>query len=574
MQAQNSRSQKPTLQAPEPREGFKETVESIVVAFILAFVFRAFVVEAFVIPTGSMAATLYGKHGTLVCEDCGWENVYGLTDQTTRAARFGPNARVLCQNCNWENTDLMIHDGLAGRRGQGGSVGGNAESGDRILVFKWPLNMGFEAFGPKRWDVTVFKNPARGDENFIKRLMGLPNEVLEIIDGDVFTVPTAELSEDTLRILEERRKIKYRKRTDQNVGHAGVQRLRRPPPASVLDELAEKLRICRKTVEAQKPLWVVVYDHDYPPRSRATGQPFWKPEPGSGPTWNTENRRLTFQGASGGSGTARFAGKPIVDHNAYNIDVPPRIWNPVSDLRLEAVLYFKGGDGYVEFLLPKRDDVFAMRLDADGHVSLRHRTRDDGEATVLAETLVAPLEPGRAVELAFQVVDYRVSIEVDRREILATTDEMFAPDIKRLRETPAPPTAGLRIMARDIDLELWHIALFRDEYYSAPKFGKTRGSVWNQTGWGTANNPILLREDEYFMLGDNSPASKDSRLWDEVGAHLRNRGEDYQMGTVPEDQIVGRAFFVYWPSGLRPEWIPGIGSYGVVPNVGRMRWIR
>src|SRR5688500_7962806 len=50
----------------------KETVESILVAFILAFIFRAFVVEAFVIPTGSMAPTLLGAHIRVRCEDCGY----------------------------------------------------------------------------------------------------------------------------------------------------------------------------------------------------------------------------------------------------------------------------------------------------------------------------------------------------------------------------------------------------------------------------------------------------------------------------------------------------------------------
>ncbi len=38
------------------------------------------------------------------------------------------------------------------------------------------------------------------------------------------------------------------------------------------------------------------------------------------------------------------------------------------------------------------------------------------------------------------------------------------------------------------------------------------------------------------MLGDNSPASKDSRLWLEVGPHLRRLGLDYQLGTVPDDR--------------------------------------
>ena len=40
----------------------RETVESIAVAVILAFLFRQFVAEAFVIPTGSMAPTLQGRH--------------------------------------------------------------------------------------------------------------------------------------------------------------------------------------------------------------------------------------------------------------------------------------------------------------------------------------------------------------------------------------------------------------------------------------------------------------------------------------------------------------------------------
>src|SRR3954453_128584 len=54
-----------------PESNVKETGRSILVAFILAFIFRAFVVEAFVIPTGSMAPTLYGAHMRFRCPDCG-----------------------------------------------------------------------------------------------------------------------------------------------------------------------------------------------------------------------------------------------------------------------------------------------------------------------------------------------------------------------------------------------------------------------------------------------------------------------------------------------------------------------
>ena len=83
--------------APE-REGIKETIESIVIALILAFVFRAFVVEAFVIPTGSMAPTLYGAHGTIICEDCGVEFGYGLRDlaEKRKVVPVRATARAIC----------------------------------------------------------------------------------------------------------------------------------------------------------------------------------------------------------------------------------------------------------------------------------------------------------------------------------------------------------------------------------------------------------------------------------------------------------------------------------------------
>ena len=55
---------------PSPA-AIRETIESVVIAFVLAFLFRTFEAEAFVIPTGSMAPTLMGRHKDLVCPKCG-----------------------------------------------------------------------------------------------------------------------------------------------------------------------------------------------------------------------------------------------------------------------------------------------------------------------------------------------------------------------------------------------------------------------------------------------------------------------------------------------------------------------
>jgi hypothetical protein len=114
-------------------------------------------------------------------------------------------------------------------------------------------------------------------------------------------------------------------------------------------------------------------------------------------------------------------------------------------------------------------------------------------------------------------------------------------------------------------------------YYHHGPTGRVYSRPWGPPlGWASPVSPILLREGEYFMLGDNTAASKDSRLWDQIGTHLSSRGEDFQLGTVPRDQLIGKAFFVYWPSGHNLKWlpIPGLNKIRIIPDVGRMRWIR
>jgi len=62
---------------------------------------------------------------------------------------------------------------------------------------------------------------------------------------------------------------------------------------------------------------------------------------------------------------------------------------------------------------------------------------------------------------------------------------------------------------------------FSEHYYynvAEGKFGKT-------------DQLTVIPEDRYFVLGDNSAHSSDSRHW----------------GFVPEENLVGRAFLIWWP---------------------------
>jgi signal peptidase I len=70
--------------------------------------------------------------------------------------------------------------------------------GDRLLAAKAPLLFG----EPSRWGITVFKYPLFRPTNFIKRLVGLPGEHLQIKGGDIYVngkcVAKPEPVQDTL----------------------------------------------------------------------------------------------------------------------------------------------------------------------------------------------------------------------------------------------------------------------------------------------------------------------------------------------------------------------------------------
>ena len=179
-----STPQPPVAQRPSD-ESVKETLESIIIAFILAFVFRAYIVEAFVIPTGSMAPTLLGAHVAARCEQCG----YDFTADVPQHSLVGQGenrvpvpltqvTQAVCPMCRFPN----VLD-----------VGTVPRAGDRILVQKYLYSL----TEPQRWDIVVFKYPDAPDTNFIKRLVGLPNEQLLLFDGNVLTRPTDSSGQPT-----------------------------------------------------------------------------------------------------------------------------------------------------------------------------------------------------------------------------------------------------------------------------------------------------------------------------------------------------------------------------------------
>ena len=74
-------------------------------------------------------------------------------------------------------------------------------TGDRIFGFRMAYGLNFDFFGkhisyktkdPERFDIIIFKFPDDESQLFIKRLIGLPGETVEIRDGKVYINGSAE----------------------------------------------------------------------------------------------------------------------------------------------------------------------------------------------------------------------------------------------------------------------------------------------------------------------------------------------------------------------------------------------
>jgi signal peptidase I len=565
------------------KEGHRETVEAIVVAMILALLVRGFEAEAFVIPTGSMAPTLMGRHKEVTCPQCGY--VYSVNasaeDDGSRAMGIGgfrlrsgpsrPSATVVagtCVNCRYQAT----------------LADAPTFNGDRILVMKFIYDMPFlpGASDPRRWDVVVFRYPEEPEVSYIKRLVGLPGEELRVWHGDIYI---------------------------------------KPPGGT-------EFRLERKPLRHQRAMEMMVYDDTH--RAIALkDRPEWRRW--ASPSWKEDEKDAgTFVASAGPGQEAELRYRHLVPdpeqwdaiQNDRSLPRPPRptlitdfysyntnltadsrgdfdgSWMQphwVGDLSLAANLKVDAPGGSVRFDLVKGGVVNRCEIDlTTGIATLRH-----GETT-LGQGPSGVVGKGRHA-IRFANIDGRLTLEVDGRATFG--DGLVYDDGSNPPPVPAPADlspAGITAVGSSIKVS--GLVLKRDIYYTLNPGQSDFGNLWDERDPRNAielfdnladpsrfaflqqlqPKDYPIGQDRFLMLGDNSPMSRDSRGWRNEDRYDpdTDRGWDRsgrESWEVPRALMTGKAFFVYWPHG-QPIW-PEIRlsrdfRVPFVPYFSRMKWIR
>ncbi|HET6881340.1 MAG TPA: S26 family signal peptidase [Pirellulales bacterium] len=453
------------MHSPTARHArLRRFVGGVILTLVGLLAASAWCARPFVVAGPSMAETLLGSHRQLTCADCGCVFRCGADEPGMLGKR------AVCPNCGDATLRLDTAEPL---------------SADGVLVDR----SAFLLRSPRRWELAAFRRSEQGSQVYVKRVVGLPGETIDLRHGDIYA--------------------------------NGV--------------------IQRKTLAQQRAMAVMVYDSNHEPSGlpsrwlpdaesswRQSGGRFWRPAANlrsdeQAMDWLTYHHRRR-----GSNGIVDEC--PITDDCGYNQTTPVTESNAVRDLVVRCWMRVAELPR-VTWLMTDGVSQFLIELDFAGGTA---SVVQDGRRMAAAPL---PRPPADDVLCELALCDHQVLLALDRREVLSLP---YTPPDVPLRPTSRPIAVG----SGGDGLEIWDLVLLRDVYYRSVAPRERRPSQ------------ARLGGDEYYVLGDNSSASLDSRSWTQPG--------------IAADDLVGKPLLAY-PSGMVNS---GPGSQFQVPPLDRFRYIR
>ena len=592
--------------AKAARDPAREVIETVVFVVVLVLLLKLFVTEAFVIPTGSMAETLYGYQKVITCPKCAHEfpvNSHDEVEVNSQTKMKHKLIKFYCPNCRHEGNvdDLNPHP--------------DNRTGDRVLVLK-PL---FHVRPPRRGDVVVFKYPEDPQtlhtaQNYIKRAMGFGGETIAIHRGELYvtkslTYPEGEFAQPTDPLDLWRKPFMYANSTSaQELFKASRQ-------AEFTGAVEGGFQIVRKGEDQILADRRVVWNNDKQPTELPERMRRWVRT--NEQTWKADNEKQPRAFAHNGPELDWIRYRHAVW--AYSVASPtpvPWRWPDTTSAvrvrdaaetlkrelwpRPEAAIVSATDDKTLELSLSVFQGVFTVGAPFPGPVDnvLGYNAGTD-QKPIMRNNVVVGYEEvsrdnaeGRPQQL--WVGDLILECEVDlaagaeaAMELSKGSDRFRATfgggkvTLTRsgtkegeLGSKPCKANAGTyKLRFANVDARLWvWVDGNRIDFGAAADYNSTEPKDYepedaNKEGWTRANDidapasigakgqvsvrHLSLHRDVYYTGSDIYYVHPDHYLC--LGDNSAQSSDSRSWGTVPDRLMLGKAVFVFWPGYPRPN---------------------
>ncbi len=394
---------------------------------------------------------------------------------------------------------------------------GNERNGDRIMVAKF-----LYALHPvERFDVMVFKYPLDLSRNFIKRVVGLPNERFQIEAGDIYTAPLS----------------------------------------------GGEFTIARKPLWKQQAIWLPWtwnVSKEAPEsflRSPRDFERFWRAPDGA----EAQIRDGVLTLAARGAGPAMVAFKDrVVDRDG----------NPVGDLRLRFDATPGDGPVSVRAFLQNGDGSFSLTLATEGSAAPGELFWQGARGERETRPVERRLRPGRGTDVQFMFCDGVATVLLDGEKAAEQICRTTLPSGGLPSWQPA-----LRFGAEGGVVEFRDLELRRDIHYVAMdnfqpglprEIGPDRYVVMGDNVPHSSDSRMWQMETVTLEGGaqfqaeslrngggqrrrdpDGTEAVRDvyGNEWIIAPGSFAERSYPVPAPYVEARHVVGKAFLVWWPPG-------------------------